>query len=171
MSVLKIRVLLVEDFPLVREGVAAALQRDPAIVVVGEAANGREGLQLAHELRPDVVLLDLHMPELGGMMLLERIRAELPGARTIVMTASEKARAAARRGRGGRLRLPHEARQRRGAAPGGPHRPRRRLGHRARARGPPAARVLARLQRREPRGPLEAHAPPSTRCCASSPRA
>ena len=90
MSVLKIRVLLVEDFPLVREGVAAALQRDPAIVVVGEAANGREGLQLAHDLRPDVVLLDLHMPELGGMMLLERIRAELPGMRTIVMTASEK---------------------------------------------------------------------------------
>ena len=87
---MKIRVLLVEDFPLVREGVAAALQRDPAITVVGEASNGREGLQMAHDLQPDVVLLDLHMPELGGMMLLERLRAELPAARTIVMTASEK---------------------------------------------------------------------------------
>ena len=45
---------------------------------------------MAHDLNPDVVLLDLHMPELGGMMLLERLRAELPAARTIVMTASEK---------------------------------------------------------------------------------
>ena len=87
---MNIRVLLVEDFPLVREGVAAALERDPAITVVGQAANGREGLALAHELRPDIVLLDLHMPELGGMMLLERLRAELPGVRTMVMTASEK---------------------------------------------------------------------------------
>jgi DNA-binding NarL/FixJ family response regulator len=87
---MKISVLLVEDFPLVREGVAAALERDPAITVVGQADNGREGLELALELRPDVVLLDLHMPELGGMMLLERLRSELPNTRAIVMTASEK---------------------------------------------------------------------------------
>ncbi len=87
---MKIRVLLVEDFPLVREGVAAALERDPAITIVGQASNGREGLAMALELRPDVVLLDLHMPELGGMMLLERLRAELPTARAMVMTASEK---------------------------------------------------------------------------------
>jgi DNA-binding NarL/FixJ family response regulator len=85
-----IRVLLVEDFPLVREGIAAALERDPAITVVAEAGDGREGLALAHELVPDIVLLDLHMPELGGMMLLERLHAELPDVRTIVITATEK---------------------------------------------------------------------------------
>jgi DNA-binding NarL/FixJ family response regulator len=84
---MNIRVLLVEDFPLVREGVAAALERDPAITVVGQAG---EGLEMAHALRPDIVLLDLHMPELGGMMLLERLRAEMPETRTIVITATEK---------------------------------------------------------------------------------
>ena len=63
---MNIGVLLVDDFPLVREGIAAALTRDPAINVVGEAANGKQGLS-GPELQPDVVLLDLHMPEMGGM--------------------------------------------------------------------------------------------------------
>ena len=75
---MNIDVLLVDDFPLVREGMAAALTRDPAIRVVGQAENGKEGLQLARELQPDVVLLDLHMPEMGGMMTLERLQAEVP---------------------------------------------------------------------------------------------
>ncbi len=88
---MRIRVLLVDDFPLVREGVAAALSGDPAIEVVAQAEDGVEGLRLAHELVPDVVLLDLHMPEMGGMMLLERLRSELPAVRALVMTASEKA--------------------------------------------------------------------------------
>jgi DNA-binding NarL/FixJ family response regulator len=55
---MNIRVLIVEDFPLVRDGIAAALERDPGISVVGVAGDGRGGLQLAHELRPDVMLLD-----------------------------------------------------------------------------------------------------------------
>ena len=85
-----VTVVVVDDAAEVRLLVKHQLGRSGLFTVVGEAANGREGLQLAHDLRPDVVLLDLHMPELGGMMLLERIRAELPGMRTIVMTASEK---------------------------------------------------------------------------------
>ena len=88
---MNIDVLLVDDFPLVREGMAAALTRDPAIRVVGQAENGKEALQLARELQPDVVLLDLHMPEMGGMMTLERLQAEVPEARVLIMTASEKA--------------------------------------------------------------------------------
>ena len=87
---MNIRVLVVDDFPLVREGLAAALGRDPGIEVVGQAENGAEGLRLAHELRPDVALVDLHMPLGGGMMLLERLRTELPGVRAVVLTASEK---------------------------------------------------------------------------------
>jgi DNA-binding NarL/FixJ family response regulator len=88
---MNIRVLLVDDFPLVREGLAAALGRDPGIHVVGQAGDGKEGLELARELRPDVILLDLHMPEMGGMMVLERLRVEVPETRALVMTASEKA--------------------------------------------------------------------------------
>ena len=88
---MKIRVLLVDDFPLLRQGISAALSSDPAIDVVGEAENGVEGMRMAHELRPDVILLDLHMPEMGGMMVLERLRTELPDARCLVITASEKA--------------------------------------------------------------------------------
>ena len=88
---MKIDVLLVDDFPLVREGMATALTRDPGIHVVGQAENGKQGLQMARELQPDVVLLDLHMPEMGGMMTLERLHDEVPKARVLIMTASEKA--------------------------------------------------------------------------------
>ena len=86
-----IRVLVIDDFPLVREGLSAALKSDPGIDVVGQADNGRAGLELAHELRPDVIITDMRMPEFGGMMLLERLAAELPQIRTLVVTASEKA--------------------------------------------------------------------------------
>jgi DNA-binding NarL/FixJ family response regulator len=88
---MKIRLLIVDDFPLVREGMAGALERDPAIEVVGYAENGVEGLKLAKALRPDVILLDLHMPEMGGMMMLEHLRTEVPEARALIITASEKA--------------------------------------------------------------------------------
>jgi DNA-binding NarL/FixJ family response regulator len=84
-------VLLVEDFPLVREGLAAALRHDPAIDVVGLAADAREGLDLARQLKPDVVVLDLGLPEGGGIALLERLREDLPDAGKLVVTASEKA--------------------------------------------------------------------------------
>ena len=86
-----IRVLVIDDFPLVREGLSAALKSDPGIDVVGQADNGRTGLQLAHKLQPDVIITDMRMPEFGGMMLLERLAAELPQIRTLVVTASEKA--------------------------------------------------------------------------------
>jgi DNA-binding NarL/FixJ family response regulator len=88
---MNIRVLVVDDFPLVLQGIAGALSRDPGIHVVGYAHDGKEGLAKAKELRPDVILLDLHMPEMGGMLMLERLREELPEARVLVITASEKA--------------------------------------------------------------------------------
>jgi DNA-binding NarL/FixJ family response regulator len=87
---MNISVIIIDDFPLVRDGVQEWLERDPAIRVVGTAGNGREGLELAHQVKPDVAIVDLHMPELGGMMVLERLRNELPSVRTLVMTASEK---------------------------------------------------------------------------------
>jgi two-component system, NarL family, response regulator DevR len=86
-----IRVLLVDDFPLVREGMAVALEADPAIEVVGRADSADSGFSQAMELRPDVVLLDMRMPGAGGLVLLERLTAELPNAKVLVITASEKA--------------------------------------------------------------------------------
>jgi DNA-binding NarL/FixJ family response regulator len=86
-----IRVLLVDDFPLVREGIAAALRADPAIEVVGQAASAAEGVEQALALRPDVVLLDMRLPGTGGITVLERLAQELPDTRVLVMTASEKA--------------------------------------------------------------------------------
>jgi two-component system, NarL family, response regulator DevR len=86
-----IRVLLVDDFPLVREGIGAALEADPAIDVVGQADSAAEGLERARELRPDVIVLDMRMPDGCGLVLLEQLAAELPDIRVLVMTASEKA--------------------------------------------------------------------------------
>jgi len=87
---MQIRLLLIDDFPLIRSGFAAALETDPGIQIVGQADDGDEGLRLAQELRPDVVVLDLHMPGTGGMTVLERLRTQVPDSKVLVVTASEK---------------------------------------------------------------------------------
>jgi DNA-binding NarL/FixJ family response regulator len=86
-----IRILLIDDFPLLRQGLAAALDLDPGLSIVGQAEGGDEALRLARELEPDIVILDLHMPGMGGMTVLERLRAEVPSAKVVVLTADEKA--------------------------------------------------------------------------------
>ena len=88
-TAMKIRVLVAEDHPLVREGVIRALERDPGIEIVGETDNGLTAMELATKLRPDVMVLDLRMPGLGGSAVLERLRTELPEVRALVMTANE----------------------------------------------------------------------------------
>jgi DNA-binding NarL/FixJ family response regulator len=88
---MKIRVVVADDFPLVREGIVRALDADPAIDVVAQATNGREALELAEQLEPDVVVLDLRMPDLGGLAVLDTLRTSRPDIRVIVMTASEQA--------------------------------------------------------------------------------
>ena len=86
---MKIRVLVAEDHPLVREGIIRALERDPGMTIVGEADNGITAMELARQLNPDVMVLDLRMPGLGGAVVLERLRAEMPEIRALVMTANE----------------------------------------------------------------------------------
>lgn len=88
---MNIRVLIVDDSPLMQVGLTTTLDSDPEIHVVGQAGDGREGLRLAHELHPDVILLDLQMPDFGGLMVLERLREELPDVKALIVTASEKA--------------------------------------------------------------------------------
>lgn len=82
-----VRVLLADDHSVVREGLRMFLGRDPDLEVVGEAANGLEALEQTRRLRPDVVLMDLLMPELDGVSATTAIRAELPEVEVIALTS------------------------------------------------------------------------------------
>jgi DNA-binding NarL/FixJ family response regulator len=80
------RVLLAEDHKMVRQGTRLYLEGE-GIDVIGEATNGREALEIARTLHPDVVVMDIHMPELTGIEATRRIRHELPDVRVLVLTA------------------------------------------------------------------------------------
>lgn len=82
----KIRVLIVDDHTLVREGVRAMLALASDIEVVGEAANGREAIEKTEKLLPDVVLMDLAMPILGGLEATRRISKQFPMSRVLALT-------------------------------------------------------------------------------------
>lgn len=79
-------VLIVDDHPLLREGVAAVLEAETDIVVVGEARDGAEAVALFGQLRPDIVLMDLQMPGMDGVDAIGIIKAQAPDARIIVLT-------------------------------------------------------------------------------------
>ena len=81
-----IKILLVDDQPLFREGLRTLLSVQADFEVVGEAGNGEEAIRLAHSLLPSVVLMDLQMPVLDGVAATRRLRAELPVCRVIVLT-------------------------------------------------------------------------------------
>jgi len=81
-----IRVLVVDDHPVVREGLAALIERRSDMTVVGEAANGQEAVAGYRRLLPDITLMDLRMPILGGVEAISAIRQDFPAARIIVLT-------------------------------------------------------------------------------------
>lgn len=85
----QIKVLTVDDHPLLREGIAAVIQGEPDMLVVGEAASGHEAMEAFDRLRPDVTLMDLQMPDLNGIAAIVTIRREHPQARIIVLTTFE----------------------------------------------------------------------------------
>jgi DNA-binding NarL/FixJ family response regulator len=80
------RVLIVDDHALVREGIRALLSRAEDMTVVGEAGGGRDAISLARSLRPDVILMDIAMPDLGGLEATIEIRKDCPGAKIIVLS-------------------------------------------------------------------------------------
>lgn len=83
-----IRILLADDHALVRQGIRELLTAQPEFEVVGEAATGTEALAQALETRPDVVLLDIHMPSGDGLWATTEITREVPSARVLILTVS-----------------------------------------------------------------------------------
>ena len=82
-------VLLVDDHPVVREGLRGMIDADDGLTVVGEAGSGAEAIALAESLRPDVILMDLRMPDVDGVTATERILTALPSTRIVVVTTYE----------------------------------------------------------------------------------
>ena len=82
----RIRILVIDDHPVVREGIAALVAIQPDMIVVGEAADGREAIQQFRTHRPDVTVMDLQMPEMNGLDALITIRNEFPDAKVIMLT-------------------------------------------------------------------------------------
>jgi DNA-binding NarL/FixJ family response regulator len=84
-----VRILIADDHELFRRGLAAELTQVPGWVVAADAANGRDAVALAAELKPDVVVLDLTMPELNGLEAARKIASADPAARILILTAHE----------------------------------------------------------------------------------
>jgi DNA-binding NarL/FixJ family response regulator len=82
-----IRILIADDHSVVRQGLRMFLDLDPELEVVGEAENGARAVELAHELKPDVVLMDLLMPVMDGLTAISTIRTELPDVEVIALTS------------------------------------------------------------------------------------
>jgi DNA-binding NarL/FixJ family response regulator len=101
-----VRVIIADDHRLMREGTAALLAADERVEVVGLASGGREAVELAARVKPDVALLDVGMPDIGGVEACAAIRAQSPEVRVLMLTVSEDAldvRAALRVGAAGYL--------------------------------------------------------------------
>ena len=85
----QIRVFSVDDHPLLREGIAALVNNQPDMVLVAEASNGAEAIQLFKQHLPDVTLMDLRLPDMSGIDIVIAIRSEFPEARIIMLTTFE----------------------------------------------------------------------------------
>ncbi len=83
------RILVVDDHPLMREGIKAILEKDPSLEVVGEAEDGLEALAKCRQTPPDLVLMDLRMPNLGGIEATRKMKEHCPKAIVLVLTAHE----------------------------------------------------------------------------------
>ena len=84
------RILLADDHPLMRQGMRAMLEREPDVEIVGEAQNGRQAVELSRSLEPDLVLMDVRMPEMDGLQATQTIKQELPQISVLIVTSHEE---------------------------------------------------------------------------------
>src|SRR5512139_3078314 len=83
----KIRILIADDHPVVRDGLVAILSTQPDFEIIGEAGSGQEAIDKAAALQPDILLLDLQLPDLDGVQVLQNLRGRYPQIQAIVFTA------------------------------------------------------------------------------------
>ena len=81
-----IKLLIVDDHPLFRQGLRDVLETDPECLVVGEAANGEEAIERAWETKPDVILMDINLPTSNGLQVTQRLTSDFPGLKVVVVT-------------------------------------------------------------------------------------
>src|SRR5579862_4734845 len=86
---MSLRILLADDHEIVRRGLRAVLEAEPDLEVTNEAANGLDAVQMAEHDKPDVVLMDISMPELNGLEAARRIRNNLPGVEVLFLSMNE----------------------------------------------------------------------------------
>jgi DNA-binding NarL/FixJ family response regulator len=85
----KIKILIADDHPMMREALQTALAEEPDMEVIGEAGNGVEALELARKLAPDLILMDLLMPQMGGLEAVARLQEDLPQVKIMVVSSLE----------------------------------------------------------------------------------
>ena len=125
----RLKVLIADDNARIRAGLAEILDRDKSVELVGQAEDGEVAVQMARELRPDIVLMDLHMPRRNGLQATHQLRQELPEVRVLMLTVSDKEPNLLEAMRGRRARVSAEERgpraDRRGRSVRRPRRDRR----------------------------------------------
>jgi DNA-binding NarL/FixJ family response regulator len=85
----KLRILLADDHQMLRDGLQLLIDARPDMCVVGQAADGQEALRKAHELSPDIVVMDISMPGLNGLQATQQLKAQMPAIRVLALTAHE----------------------------------------------------------------------------------
>src|SRR3954452_21925341 len=87
----QIRVIIVDDHPIVRTGMRFVLEQDGRMRVIGEAQSGKDAIQMALDTKPDVVLMDINLPDISGLEATRKIKQEAPGIRVLVVSLYKEA--------------------------------------------------------------------------------